>query len=146
MLWAVGGLAVGAALLLGVALAAAVKLADHCRNRPVFKQALAQASDHPRVIAALGSPIDTGFGVGQLIDGGYHWSLSIDSSTKTTADPTGERTTTRQTERYTAPIRGPRGRGRLHVEAENTGAGWTFLKLDAEIDGRTVHLTTPPGL
>ena len=140
VLWALGGLAVGAALYLGVGLVAAVKVADHCRARPVFKQALAQASAHPQVIATLGSPIDTSFSLRQLFDGGYHWRFSFASSTKQTMDQAGEHTTTRATESYSVPIRGPRARGELRVEAENTGTGWTFSKLDVEVGDVTLRL------
>lgn len=83
-----------------------------------------QAKADPRVIEALGEPIDTGW-LGES-------NVSINNG-KTIV-------------RLGVPLEGPKGNGTLHVDAEKTDDGWNFQRLEVEIDGsgETFELT-PPG-
>lgn len=84
----------------------AMKTAD------VYKDALVRAQADPAVVAALGTPITTGF----------FTSGSINSS-----GPTGNAA-------ISIPLSGPKGKATIHLEAEKSGGEWTFSTLVVEVE------------
>jgi len=102
------GLALGScALLLGGML-------GMVRSSDVGHMALERARSHPEVVEALGEPIDAGW----LVSGQFAFDEQSGSAS------------------LVIPISGPRGSGRIHVEAHKTGGQWRFDSLDVEIEGR----------
>ncbi|HEX2164573.1 MAG TPA: cytochrome c oxidase assembly factor Coa1 family protein, partial [Thermoanaerobaculia bacterium] len=86
-------------------------------------EALARAEAHPAVIEALGEPLAAGRRVrGEVDDGG----------------PAGRA-------RLALPLSGPRGSGRLLVDAERRGEVWSFTRLELRLDdGEVVDLLAAP--
>lgn len=81
------------------------------KSSDAYKMALAKAKADPRVMAALGSPID---------DGLFVWGSSNVSGTSGQAD-------------LTIPISGPKGKGTIYFVASKFAGEWTFSKLMVEI-------------
>jgi hypothetical protein len=92
------------------------------KSSDVYKTALARAKTDPRVIAALGSPIEAGF----FVSGKTNVSGSSGN-----AD-------------LTIPISGPKGKGTIYFVASKFAGEWTFSKLvvDLEKTGQRIDLTT----
>ena len=82
------------------------------KSSDVYKTALAKAKADPRVIAALGSPIDAGF----FVSGNRNVSGSSGN-----AD-------------LTIPISGPEGKGTIYFVASKLAGKWTFSKLIVDVE------------
>lgn len=81
------------------------------KSSDAYKAALAKAKADPRVMTALGSPID---------DGLFVWGKTNVSGTSGQAD-------------VTIPISGPKGKGTIYFVASKFAGEWTFSKLMVEI-------------
>lgn len=91
------------------------------KSSDAYQTALARAKADPRVIAALGSPIDAGF----FVSGSTHVTGS-----------SGEAD-------LSIPISGPKGNGTLYLVASKSAGEWTFSKLVVEMKetGQRIDLT-----
>ncbi|HEY0591334.1 MAG TPA: cytochrome c oxidase assembly factor Coa1 family protein [Thermoanaerobaculia bacterium] len=78
-----------------------------------FTEALARARANPAVVAAIGEPIETGF----LVSGnvGYEGSGGTAS--------------------LAIPLKGPKGSGKLYVEATRAAGAWQYQRLEFEPEG-----------
>lgn len=94
------------------------------KSSDAYKAALAKAKADPRVIEALGSPIEAGF----LVSG----NASVNGSSGN-AD-------------LTIPISGPDGKGTIYCVASKFAGKWTFSKLVVEVGkaGERIDLTEEP--
>ena len=115
-LWAAGGccgcLALIFLLLLVVPVGGGVALFQGLKSTDAYQQAVTAAQQDPRLIEALGSPIETGL----LFSGSINTSGS-----------SGEAD-------FSIPLKGPDGRATLYVVAIKTAGRWTFEVLEAEIE------------
>ena len=81
-------------------------------SSPAYERALAEARSHPVVIDRLGEPIEAGWtfsGRFEFSDGSREIEMEI-------------------------PVSGPRGSGRLHVEAARVDGEWELLSLVLELE------------
>ena len=88
------------------------------KSSDVYRQAVARADRDPTVIAALGEPISEG----RFVTGGI--KLENDSGNAS----------------LTIPLSGPKGAGKLYVEATKVAGAWQFQQLvfeDAQNHQRT---------
>ena len=93
------------------------------KSSEIYKGALNRAQNDPRVIAALGSPITSGF----FVSG----NVNVNNSTGN-AD-------------VTFPIHGPKGKGSVHAVATRDSGGWHYSELTAKPDGgSTIDLMSSP--
>lgn len=81
------------------------------KSSDAYKMALAKAKADPRVMTALGTPIEDGF---------FAWGKTNVSGTSGQAD-------------MTVPISGPKGKGTIYFVASKFAGEWTFSKLMVEI-------------
>lgn len=84
------------------------------KSSDAYAMAIARAKANPAVVQALGEPIEEGF----FVSGSIH-----------TAGSSG-------TASLTCPIRGPRGKGTVYVEAERFAGEWRFRELKAGLPGQ----------
>ena len=112
-LWVV--LACAAVLVLCAGFAALVqRVAGFAlRSTDASQQGLAIATRHPRLIAAIGAPIEPGW----LVSGNVE--LAND----------------RGHAEFAIPISGPRGSGTLDVVADKAAGSWTFSTLSVRVAG-----------
>ncbi len=82
------------------------------KQSDVYKTALARAKSDPKVVEALGSPIDDGF----FCSGNTHVNGASGN-----AD-------------LSIPISGPKGKGTVYVVAEKSAGQWTYSKMVVEIE------------
>jgi hypothetical protein len=82
------------------------------KSSDVYKEALARAKANPAVVRALGVPIEEGLFV----------SGSIQVS-----GPSGNAD-------LAIPLSGPRGKGKVFLEARKSAGRWSFSKLLVEVD------------
>jgi hypothetical protein len=94
------------------------------KSSDAYKMALARAKADPRVVAALGSPIEDGF---------FASGNTNVSGTSGQAD-------------MTVPLSGPKGKGTLYFVASKFAGQWTFSKLMVEIanTGQRIDLVEDP--
>ncbi len=85
------------------------------KGSDVYRDALALVETHPLVIESLGEPIATGWQ--------FQGSVNLEGSGGT-AD-------------FSLPISGPKGSGRLYVEAEKWAGEWTYHRLEIVVDDGT---------
>lgn len=110
----IGAIAAGVLVLV---LFGAIKSTD------VYKGAASRAENDPRVIAALGSPITTGFWVAG--------NVNVNNSAGN-AD-------------ISFPIHGPNGKGSVHAAATRDSSGWHYTELTATpANGSPINLMTNP--
>lgn len=88
------------------------------KSSDAYKAALARAKADPRVIAALGSPIEAGF----FVSGKTDVSGSSGSADMSVA------------------ISGPSGKGTLYFVASKFAGEWTFSKLVVEVGGTSQRI------
>ncbi|MCH9649321.1 MAG: cytochrome c oxidase assembly factor 1 family protein [Deltaproteobacteria bacterium] len=89
------------------------------KGSDVYRDALALAETHPLVIESLGEPIATGWQ--------FQGSVNLEGN-RGTAD-------------FSVPISGPKGSGRLYVEAEKRVGEWSYHRLEIELeDGSRLQL------
>jgi hypothetical protein len=122
--WAVpGGCLLVVVLLFGGCVALVAGLFGAMKNTGAYTIALERLRADDAAVAALGRPIDTG------------WAISGHFNDRGDA---GEAT-------YAVPVHGPRGHGRLHVDAVKRKGRWSFrvLELVPESDAPAVDLRTP---
>jgi hypothetical protein len=92
------------------------------KSSDAYKMALARAQTDPRVVTALGSPIEPGW----LISGRTNVS-----GTSGHAD-------------LTVPLSGPKGKGTLYFVASKFAGKWTFLKMMVRVEntGEEIDLSS----
>jgi hypothetical protein len=119
------GLAIGCIAFL-VAAALLVVIEHQIKSSPLFQVSVAQARESPEVVGALGEPVVVGWLVsGQITessDGGGHATLTI-------------------------PLEGPKGKGRLRVEAWRRADHWRLsaLQFVSGSHNSTADLLAPKG-
>lgn len=82
------------------------------KSSDVYKDALLKAQENPEVVEALGTPITAGFFTGGNIN---------------TNGPSGEAA-------FSIPLSGPKGKGKIHLEAEKSAGEWSYSTLEVEIE------------
>jgi hypothetical protein len=82
------------------------------KSSDAYKQALVMAESNPAVVSALGKPIHDGFFT--------YGNINVSGSSGN-AD-------------LEIPISGPKGKGRVYVEAKKSTGEWSFSKLIVQID------------
>lgn len=93
------------------------------RRSEVYAEAVARAGSHPQVLAALGQPVEAGWWVRGEVAG----------------EGPGERV------RFTVPLGGPDGRGRLAAVARRQERIWRFDRLEVTLpDGTVIDLLAAP--
>lgn len=94
------------------------------KSSDAYKTALAKAKADPRVVSALGSPIEDGM----FVSGNTNVS-----GTSGQAD-------------MTVPISGPKGKGTIYFVASKFAGQWTFSKLMVEVaaTGQRIDLIQDP--
>lgn len=88
------------------------------RSSDVYQMAMAEAQQHPGVVARLGEPIEDGW----LMSG------SIETSN---GDGSAD---------FSIPLSGPNGSGTLAVEATRSNGVWEFTQLDLQTESETISL------
>ncbi len=84
------------------------------KSSDAYRMAIARAKANPEVVRALGEPIEEGFFVsGSIQTAGSSGSASL-----------------------TCPIRGPKGKGTVYVEAVRFAGEWRFRELKAGLPGQ----------
>jgi hypothetical protein len=102
---------------IAMAASAAMKSGD------VYKESMARASNDPRVTAALGTPVKSGFFVSGNV------SVTNDTGNADIA----------------IPLSGPKGKGSIHSVAEKSAGKWEYSTMTASLpDGSSVDLLTSP--
>lgn len=123
--WAVPALVVAAlALALTAVLAIVWLVFGMLRASEPYTVGLAQAQAHPALIAALGEPIEAGWLVsGRIEHNGPRGNAEL-----------------------SIPLRGPKGRATLHLEARRRLGQWEFRHLVAELpdEHRRIDLLDAP--
>ena len=94
-----------------------------------YQQALNTALTNAVLINRIGSPIKPG----RLITGemSRHTTVGDDHTTTGSAE-------------LKIPLRGPRGKATLSVEAERLGEAWTLLRLEAVVKEERLNLLATP--
>jgi len=93
------------------------------KSSDIYKGALSRAQNDPRVIAALGSPIKSGF----FLSGNVNVN-----NTNGTAD-------------ITFPISGPKGKASVHAVGTRDSGGWHYSELTATPEnGAPINLMSSP--
>lgn len=94
------------------------------KRTDVYKGALNRAQNDPRVVAALGSPVEGGW----WIKGSVNRDMQHGGNAE-----------------LTFPVSGPKAHGTEHVVATFDGDKWTFERLTVTPDGGApIDLNTPP--
>ena len=90
------------------------------KQSDAYKLAIARAKADPRVVAALGSPIEEG------------WYLSGNTNVNGASGNAD----------LSIPISGPKGKGTIYAVATKSAGEWTYSKLEVKIDstGETIDL------
>jgi hypothetical protein len=99
----------GIIIVLGVAavLAIAIFVVSVVKRSDVYREAYSRASNDPRVVAALGTPIERGWWV--------IGKVSVDDNTGTA--------------NIDFPISGPKGNARVHAAASRENDAWSYSSL-----------------
>src|SRR5437764_12200217 len=111
-------------IVLGVALVAVLVFIvfGAIKKTDAYKVALAKVKSDPRVIAALGEPVDAGFWVSG--------KMNINNG-KGNAD-------------FTFPVSGPKGKATVHAVATTEGQGWQYETLDVTpSNGPPINVLSP---
>ena len=123
-IWVVPTSCVGCLLLpVGCVTALGFLLFGFLRSSEPYALALERARQEPRVIEALGEPIE----VGWMMQG----SINFDGDSGH-AD-------------FSIPLTGPRGSARVHVVAERAAGEWVYERLEVEIDATGERIDLRPG-
>jgi hypothetical protein len=121
-IWAIVGVAlIALAVSGGVAVAGSIVYA--LKQTEVYKVASQRVAHDPQVVAALGSPIETGLPQGSIQGTPAGGSAQLRFS-----------------------VQGPRGEGTAYVNASHAMGRWTFDQLELELEGRSDRLVlqAPP--
>jgi hypothetical protein len=91
------------------------------KQTDAYKMAVARAGSDPRVTAALGTPIETG------------WYLSGHANVNGGSGDAD----------FSIPISGPKGKGTIYAVATKSGGDWTYSKLQVKVEstGETIDLS-----
>ena len=92
------------------------------KSSDVYKTAFARAKADPKVVEALGAPLDDGMFVSgntNVNGASGHADLSI-------------------------PISGPKGKGTIYVVGEKSAGQWTYSKLVVEIEKTKERIDLSP--
>jgi len=102
-------------ILLGVLFACSIffVVTKAMKSSDAYQGAFNKAKDDPRVVAALGKPIEPGY----FISG----SANVNG-------PSGEA-------ELAIPISGPKGKGTIYLVATKSAGEWTYSKLEVEVQG-----------
>jgi hypothetical protein len=92
------------------------------RSSDPYQMAVAAAKADPRVIAALGSPVEDGWFFSGNINESNSWSSGSGSSDSGIAE-------------FTISIHGPKGKGTLHAVGSKSGGKWIFSLLVVTVNG-----------
>lgn len=84
------------------------------KSSDAYRMAISRAKASPAVVQALGEPVEEGF----LVSGSIHTAGSSGSAS------------------LTCPLRGPKGKGTVYVEAERFAGEWRFRELKVGLPGR----------
>lgn len=121
-LWAAGGCCGGCLLLIlvvgGIFGVGAFGIFGALGNSDAGKLAVERAEADPRVVEALGTPLETGW----MTQG----SISLDGQSGR-AD-------------LTLPVTGPKGSGRLHVLAQRWAGEWELERVTLEVEGSSERI------
>jgi hypothetical protein len=115
----------GIVIVLGVAFCAVVAIFvfGAMKRSDVYKGALGRAQNDPRVIAALGTPIEPGW----FVKGNVHLDTSGGNA------------------ELTFPISGPKAKATEHAIGTYDGSKWTYETLTVTPEGGApIDLNTPP--
>ncbi|HKU42177.1 MAG TPA: cytochrome c oxidase assembly factor Coa1 family protein [Polyangiales bacterium] len=118
--WAITGLAV-TAVVIGAAVLGVGAILYGLKQTDVYKAASQRVASDPQVVAALGSPIETGYPQGNI-----------------EATPASGKAQLRFS------VQGPRGEGTAYVDATKDMGRWTFSQLELELDGKPERLVLLP--
>jgi hypothetical protein len=113
-------------IVLGLAAMAAffIFIVNVAKRSDVYREAFTRASNDPRVVAALGTPIEKGWWV--------TGSVNIDNSEGSA--------------NLTFPISGPKGSAKVHAVASYDGSGWKYTTLTVKPDsGAEIDILQPSG-
>ncbi|WP_179343218.1 cytochrome c oxidase assembly factor Coa1 family protein [Winogradskyella ursingii] len=114
--WVLGGGCLTVIVIVGLAIGGLIyKVSDSIKESEPYQHALAKTIENEKVIAFLGSPIETN-GMGNT-------SYNYKNGT-TTAE-------------LTIPIKGPKDEGSIVVDAEKINDEWAYRVLYVKIDGET---------
>jgi len=111
------------AIVIGLAVGIIAFTFGSLKSTAVYQEAVAQATDNPEVINALGEPIETGF----FLSG----SVNINN-----ADGDAE---------LSIPLSGSKRDGTLYVEAIKTSGEWNFHVLEVEVEGSSGRINLLSG-
>jgi hypothetical protein len=103
------------AALLGVLFLGYLGITSTLRSSDAYVQAMAAARKDPRVVAALGTPIQAGTFLSGNISVRHDWNGGTSASSGKTD--------------MVIPIYGPKGTARIYLIAAMSGGKWTFSKL-----------------
>jgi len=119
-----GGLSFACAFFCACALAIFFFAIGVMKQTDVYKTAVARAQTNPAVIEAIGSPIS---------------QIGIVSGNSNVNGATGEAN-------LSIPMRGPKGKATLYVEARKSADIWYFqtMQLKVEKTGERIDLNAPP--
>ncbi|MFN8012397.1 MAG: cytochrome c oxidase assembly factor Coa1 family protein [Holophagaceae bacterium] len=84
------------------------------KSSDAYRMAIARAKANPKVVQALGEPIEEGL----FVSGSIHTAGSSGSAS------------------LTCPIHGPKGKGTVYVEAVRFAGEWRFNELKVGLPGR----------
>lgn len=121
--WSLIGCSVLIVLILAFCAVVAFVVVGAMKRSHVYKDAVTRAQNDPRVVAALGSPVEAGW----WVKGNVH----IDTNGGN-AD-------------LTFPLTGPKGKATENVDATYDGSKWNYERLTVTPDGGTpIDLNTSP--
>ena len=93
------------------------------KRSDVYKGALQRAQNDPRVIAALGTPIEPGW----IVSGNVHFDTNGGNA------------------ELNFPISGPKGKAKVHAIATYESSKWNYETLTVKVEGgELIDLNTPP--
>jgi len=122
--WGLIGCGVVTVLFLAFCAVVVIFVFGAMKRTDVYKNALQRAQNDPRVVAALGSPVEGGW----WIKGNVH----VDTNTGGNAE-------------LTFPISGPKGKAMEHAIGTYENNQWKYETLTVQPDGGAlIDLNTPP--
>ncbi len=111
------------AIVIGLAIGIIAFTFGSLKSTAVYQDSVAQATDNPEVINALGHPIETGF----FLSGSVN--VNNDSGDASLA----------------IPLSGSKRDGTLYVEATRTSGVWSFHVLEVEVEGSSGRINLLSG-
>ena len=122
--WSLIGCSILFVLVLAVCAVVLIFAFGALKRTDVYKGALRRAQDDPRVVAALGSPVEGGL----WVKGNIHFDANSGGNAE-----------------LTFPIHGPKGKAMEHAVATYENRQWTYETLTVQPEGGPkIDLNTPP--